>query len=110
MLECGLAQLAACLPPTSYIFTHLKMQSISNKMRGCLSFKKVRSIWHTPKLSRGFDTSHNRRAPYGEGDQNSNASHAGIFRSSHLKHEQLHTQDLELGSLGEGIVLGPTVN
>ena len=109
MLECGLALIAACLPPTSYLFTHLKMQSISNKMRGCLSFKKVRSIWHTPKLSRGFDTSYTRRAPYGEVDQNSNASHAGIFHSSHLKHEQSHTQDLELGSLGEGIVLDPMV-
>ena len=109
MLECGLALIAACLPPTSYLFTHLKMQSISNSVRSYLSIKKLRPIRHTPELSRGFNTRHNQWAPYGEGDQNSNASHAGIFHSRHLKHEQLHTEDLEIGSLRDGIVLGPIV-
>lgn len=107
MLECGLALIAACLPPTSYLFTHLQMHTVSNNVRGCLSFKKRRLIRDTPKPCRGFNTSHNQLAPYGERDKHWNASHAGILRSPHLELEQLHTADLEVGSLRDGIILGP---
>ena len=106
MLECGLALIAAGLPPTSYLITHLKMQSISNNVPSCLDIKNLRQIWHTPRLSRGFNTSRNQWAPYGEGDGNSNASHAGIFHSRHLKHKIHHIEDSEAGPLRDGIVLG----
>ena len=107
MLECGLALIAACLPPTSYLFTHLKMQSISNNVRGCLSIKELRPVRHTPELSRGFNTRHNQRVPYGERDKHWNDSHAGIFHSPYQEHENFNTEDLEVGSLRDGTVLGP---
>ena len=109
ILECGLALLAACLPPTTYLFTHLLIPSVSNNVRSYLSIKKVRPARHTPELSRGLNTKHNQWALYGEGDQNSDASHAAIFQSRHLKYEQLYTEDLEIGSLRDDIVLGPMV-
>ena len=109
MLECGLALIAACLPPMSCLFTHLKMQSISNNVRGYVSIKKFRPVRCTPELSQGFNADHNQWAPYGERAKHWNASHAGILHSRHLEHEQFHTKDLEVGSLREGIVLGPIV-
>ena len=109
MLECGLALIAACLPPTSYLFTHLKMQSVSNHVRSYLSIKKLRPFRHTPELSRDFNTSHDQWAPYGEQDKHWNTSHAGILHSRHLEHGQSDTEDLETGSSRDGIVLGPIV-
>ena len=108
MLECGLALLAACLPPTSYLFTHLNVQTISNNVRGCLSFRQFRPIRDAPKPSRGFKTSQNRGAPYDDLDNHWNASHAGMIHPPHLELKQLHTEDLEVGSIRGGIVLGPT--
>lgn len=108
ILECGVALLAACLPPTSYLFTHLLIPSVSNIVRSCLPIKKVHPTRHTPELSRGLTTKHNQWAPYGDGDQDSNASHAGILHSPHLELEQLHTEDLEVGSTRDGILHGPT--
>ena len=108
ILECGVLLLAACLPPTSYLFTHLLIPSVSNIVRSCLPIKKVRPTRHTPELSRGLTTKHNQWAPYGDGDQNSNASHAGMLHSPHLELEQLHTEDLEVGSTRDGILHGPT--
>ena len=108
ILECGVMLLAACLPPTSYLFTHLVIPSVSNIVRSCLPIKKVRPIRETPKPSRGFNTSHNQWAPYGERDKHWNASHAGILHSPQLELEELHTEDLEVGSIRDGIVLGPS--
>lgn len=108
ILECGITLLAACLPPTSYLFTHLVIPSISKKVRSCLPIMKVPPTRYTPELSRGLTTKHNQWAPYGDGDQNSNASHAGILHSPHLELEQLHTEDLEVGSTRDGILHGPT--
>ena len=108
MLECGLALLAACLPPTSYLFTHFNKQTVSNNVRSCLSFGKLRPLRSTPKPSRGFNKSQNKRAPYGEIDNRWNASHAGTIHPPHLELEQIHTEDLEVGSINDGIVVGPT--
>ena len=107
MLECGLALLAACLPPTSYLITHLNMQTVSNKVRRCLSIRRLRPIRDTPNPSRGFNTSQNQCSPYGERDKHWNASHAGILRSSQLELEQLHIEDVEIASPRDGIVIGP---
>ncbi|KAK0511778.1 hypothetical protein JMJ35_006351 [Cladonia borealis] len=109
MLECGLALIAACLPPTSYLFTRLLMPFVSNKLRRCLSHREVRPTRHTPELSRGLNMRHNQWVPYGEQDKHWNASHAGILHSRHLEHEQFQMEDLEVGSLRDGIVLGPMV-
>ena len=98
LLEAGLALIAACLPPMSYLFTHFNVHSVINSIRSTLSLHSFRSSQqsngskHDPHALNEHDLANLHAATK---HKDSTASSAAILRMESLDGEEGTKSDLE---------------
>ena len=107
LLEAGLALIAACLPPMSYLFTHFNIHSVINSIRSTLSLHSFRSSQH----SNGSKNYPHARDEHDLGNlykttehKDSTASRAAMLRTISSDGEERALPDLEAPLPAHGAV------
>ena len=97
MLECGLALTAACLPPTSYLFTHMDVKSFFNNLRGILTTRRSHSLRNPLMKRQSSKVGYNQRGLHNQIGKDLTASRVQILCPPPLKLKDRDHVDLEVG-------------